>query len=262
MNTFEHNNLTFEYEITGAGVPFVFIHGLGGDISQIRSVYQPIDGVQLITMNMQGHGNSVANYDNYTFNELADNVMALLDYLHIDTAYFGGISMGAAIATNIAIRYPKRVIELICIRPAWTHLGMATDVQQAYVHLANSLSIQDRSSFLNSEGWKIINETTDYTKNTFLHTFEEPVNIREWKKFSLLPFDKPYNSIQELGFINIPTTIIACKQDFVHPYEFAQEYHQYIKNSMLIEVPNKDTDSKLHNIKINEVFKQRLKVNL
>ena len=261
MNTIKLNNLSIEYEVKGTGTPLVFLHGLGGDTSQIHSVYHPIDHIQLININLPGHGHSEADYNNYCFNSLAANVIAILQSLNIKKAYFAGISMGAAIATTIAIQYPKYVIELICIRPAWTHHAMGALVQKAYTSLATSLSRNSLDDFMNSQGFSIVNNTTNYTRNTFLHTFEEVNNLREWKKFEILPFDKPYTTISELESIDIYTTIIACKDDFVHPYEYAEEYHKHIKNSNLIEIPNKDTDPILHNQIINDVLKERLKVN-
>ena len=41
-------NKHIEYEVKGSGIPFVFIHGLGGDMNQIYSAYDSIDNVQLI----------------------------------------------------------------------------------------------------------------------------------------------------------------------------------------------------------------------
>ena len=109
-------NKHIEYEVKGSGIPFVFIHGLSGDMNQIYSAYDLIDNVQLININMQGHGNTLANYETLDFNTMADDVIQVLHHLQIQQAIFGGISMGAAIAMNIAIRYPKYVNKLILVR--------------------------------------------------------------------------------------------------------------------------------------------------
>ncbi|MBQ7890675.1 MAG: alpha/beta hydrolase [Erysipelotrichaceae bacterium] len=249
-------NKHIEYEVKGSGIPFVFIHGLGGDMNQIESAYDPIDGVQLININMQGHGNTLANYETLDFNTMADDVIQVLHHLQIQQAIFGGISMGAAIAMNIAIRYPKYVNKLILVRPAWTHKPMSKEVQTAYTSLADALQQQNKTMFLESEGWKIVNQTTDYTRNTFLHTFEEPINVKEWQKFNILPFKTPYNSIVELENLDVYTSIIACRNDFVHPYEYAEYYHKHLKNSVLVEIPSKDIDSKKHREMMNqEIYK-------
>ena len=249
-------NKHIEYEVKGSGIPFVFIHGLGGDMNQIESAYDPIEGVQLININMQGHGNTPANYETLDFYTMADDVIHVLHKLEIQQAIFGGISMGAAIAMNIAIRYPDYVSKLLLVRPAWTHEPMSKEVQIAYTSLADSLQHQNKNMFLESEGWKIVNQTTNYTRNTFLHTFEEPINVREWRKFNIMPLKTPHNSIVELENLVICTTIIACRNDFVHPYEYAEYYHKHLKNSILVEIPNKDMNAKKHREMMNhEIYK-------
>ena len=60
--TFLSHGVRLEYRTEGEGKPLVFLHGLGGGIGQILSVYQPIDGVKLITLNQQGHGDSGAGF--------------------------------------------------------------------------------------------------------------------------------------------------------------------------------------------------------
>ena len=40
----------------------------------------------------------------------------------------GGISLGAAVAVNVAIRYPDRLIGLVLSRPAWIHRPLPKNV--------------------------------------------------------------------------------------------------------------------------------------
>jgi len=42
MPEFTNNCIRLNYEIWGEGIPFVFLHGLGGSIEQIRNTYQPM----------------------------------------------------------------------------------------------------------------------------------------------------------------------------------------------------------------------------
>lgn len=249
-------NKYIEYEVQGNGIPFVFLHGLGGDMQQIYSAYDPIDGVKLININMQGHGKTKADYLTLDFNTMADDVITVLNELGISQAIIGGISMGAAIAINIAIRYPSYISKLLLIRPAWTHEPMNEEVQTAYTSLATALACKDKNVFLNSNGWEIVNQTTDYTRNTFLHTFNEDINVQEWQKFAILPFKTPHNSIVDIENLNIYTTILACPNDFVHPYPYGEYYHKHLKNSTLVELPSKDEDSKKHRDIMNqEIYK-------
>ena len=105
MDSFTHRGIHLEYEVTGQGSPLVFLHGLGGSIQQIHGVYTLVPGVKLICLNQQGHGNSGADWESFGFDRLGEDVIALLDHLHLNKAAFAGISMGAAVCLNIALLY-------------------------------------------------------------------------------------------------------------------------------------------------------------
>ena len=79
MDKFIHRGITLEYEALGTGIPFVFLHGMGGSVEQIKAACEPLAGVRLISLNQQGHGNSGVNWDRYDFDRLGDDAIALLD---------------------------------------------------------------------------------------------------------------------------------------------------------------------------------------
>lgn len=51
----------------------------------------------------------------YTILDMANDVIELMDTLHIKQAHIAGASMGGAIAQLIAIHYPERVLSLTCM---------------------------------------------------------------------------------------------------------------------------------------------------
>ena len=51
----------------------------------------------------------------YTFKDMGDDAVGLLDYLNIKKAHICGHSMGGAIAQTIAINHPERLLSLILI---------------------------------------------------------------------------------------------------------------------------------------------------
>ena len=55
----------------------------------------------------------------------------------------GGISMGAAVAVNVAVRYPQRLSALILCRPAWLDTGQAEFNRDAYRQIADLLDTHD-----------------------------------------------------------------------------------------------------------------------
>ncbi len=48
MPYFKHTGLLFYCAETGSGIPFIFLHGLGGNVDQIFKIYSPLSGVRLI----------------------------------------------------------------------------------------------------------------------------------------------------------------------------------------------------------------------
>ncbi|MBK8050451.1 MAG: alpha/beta fold hydrolase [Anaerolineales bacterium] len=121
MPHFNHDGITFHYLDEGDGLPFVFQHGLGGDVSGPAEVYRLQFGVRYVSMDARGHGatSALGNPADFRFDVLADDLVALLDHLGIEQAVAGGISMGAGEALNLALRHPARVRGLILVRPAW-----------------------------------------------------------------------------------------------------------------------------------------------
>lgn len=256
MNKFVHNNITLEYEVTGTGIPFVFLHGMGGSVRQIKSVYEPLEGVQLINMNQQGHGSSGVNWNKYDFNHLGDDAIALLNHLEIDKAVFGGISMGAAVSLNAAVRYPHRVRELLLIRNAWTDRPMSEEIRTAYRDLGYALKQHSIEEFYDSKGWQIIREPSAYTRSAFISTFEDLSCVKYWQKYLILPGEMPIADVSALKKLTIPVTIVACHNDLCHPYEYGSYLAGQIANASFIEIPDKDADSTGHKRMINKVIQR------
>jgi pimeloyl-ACP methyl ester carboxylesterase len=94
----------------GPGPAVVLLHGfpLSGamwkeQLDGIGSIYR------LIVPDLRGHGGSPAPDGVYTMDEMADDVIELLDTLSLDDpVVVGGLSMGGYVALSLAVRYPAR----------------------------------------------------------------------------------------------------------------------------------------------------------
>ncbi|NLL75696.1 MAG: alpha/beta hydrolase [Clostridiales bacterium] len=252
MHKFIHRGLTLEYEISGKGIPLLFLHGMGGSVRQIYSTYEPIEGIRLITMNQQGHGDSDADWEHYDFRSLADDAIALLDLLNIEKVYLAGISMGAAVSLNLASRFSDRVSGLLLIRNAWTDKPMSEEVATAYYDLGMSLKNGGPEAFYKTKGWNIVKGCSSYTKQAFLSVFSEPSCIKNWQKYLILPNKAPIASLEALSKLNMPVTILANRNDLCHPYEYGEYLRKHIAQSVLVEIPDKDKDSNGHKAMINQ----------
>jgi pimeloyl-ACP methyl ester carboxylesterase len=127
------NGLKMYYEIRGQGEPVVLLHGAFmaisnnfhwdewiGELSKTRKV---------IAIEMQGHGRTADSGRDFTYDNLADDVAALLDYLKIPSADILGYSLGGGVALNCAIRHPNKVRKVVSIsavfrQNGWTKEGL------------------------------------------------------------------------------------------------------------------------------------------
>ena len=60
-----------------------------------------------------------AKPDRYLVSEFADGVLALLDHLGIEQAVIGGLSLGANVSYEVALRHPERVRALVLEMPVF-----------------------------------------------------------------------------------------------------------------------------------------------
>src|SRR5262249_57034897 len=97
--------------------------------------------IRLLCLDARGHGQTqpLGDPSALTFDVFADDLVALLDCLGIGQAIIGGISMGAGVALNIAVRYPERVAGLVLSRPAWLDGPMPPENVARYAAIARLL---------------------------------------------------------------------------------------------------------------------------
>lgn len=111
MPIFEKKDVTINYETFGNKdkPALIFSNSLG----TTYHMWQPqIDALRndyfVICYDTRGHGKSSAPSGPYSFDQLGQDVINLLDYLNIDKAFFCGISMGGITGQWLAIHYPDR----------------------------------------------------------------------------------------------------------------------------------------------------------
>src|SRR5262249_20128684 len=118
------NGLRMYYEIHGTARarPVVTIHAWLG----VANVYPSLArNRQLIAVELQGHGRTADVDRPITFEQHADDIAALLDYLGIERADFFGQSFGGTVAVQVAVRHPE-IVRRVAIYAS--PLGMLDEV--------------------------------------------------------------------------------------------------------------------------------------
>lgn len=111
----EVNGLHMYYEVYGAGKPLVLIHGGGSTIGSNFEKVIPLfaRNRKVVAMELQAHGRTSDRNADTSFEQDADDVVALLQYLRIPKADFLGFSNGGTTTLFIAIRYPEVVNKIV-----------------------------------------------------------------------------------------------------------------------------------------------------
>lgn len=106
----ELNGIQLAYDEVGEGPAVLLIHGF----PLCRQMWRPqaqalaAAGFRAVVPDLRGFGESEAGTEVGSTDLLADDLIALLDYLGIEKAVVGGMSMGGYVLLNLLARYPER----------------------------------------------------------------------------------------------------------------------------------------------------------
>lgn len=99
----------------GDGVPLVFIHGWTANRHRWdHQLAHFAAGRRVIRLDLRGHGESTGA-GSRTVDELAGDVIALLDHLEVERFVPVGHSMGGMIAQTLALSHPERVERMVLV---------------------------------------------------------------------------------------------------------------------------------------------------
>ncbi len=105
------------YEVYGTGKPLVMLHG--GGVGSTYEMAQFIDSLsktyQVIAVSTRGHGKSEIGHSPVTYEQKANDVMAVIQAVTNDSVMVLGFSDGAYTGYKLAGMYPARIKKLIAI---------------------------------------------------------------------------------------------------------------------------------------------------
>lgn len=104
------------YKKEGKGKILVFLHGFLENHKIWNRLKDDLKtDYQIITIDLPGHGNSKNLRDVNTMEEMAEEVIAVLDELKIEKATFVGHSMGGYVTCALADFFTKRVENIVLV---------------------------------------------------------------------------------------------------------------------------------------------------
>lgn len=99
----------------GDGSPVIFLHFGGGNLTMWEDALSRLSGsYRPVLMDLRGHGKSDRPPTGYDIDTMAGDVVHAMTTLGIDHAHVVGSSLGAEVALAMAVRYPERVLSIVC----------------------------------------------------------------------------------------------------------------------------------------------------
>ena len=231
----EVNGQRLYYEVHGDGEPLLCVAGLAGDtlvwIPQIQAFAAAHTTV--IFDNRDAGQSSMAGAD-YEIADMARDALALADELGLDSFHLLGVSMGGAIAQEIAIQAPARVrtFTLAVSFPAGgAYARRVAEVWGARVDQISHEQHVDELMLLNhSEGFYDHPEMVEFVRTAIL-SHPHPQSRDAFKR--QLGACGRHDAREGLTGLTMPTHVIGGEYDILVPVWKSREIASLISGSKL-----------------------------
>jgi pimeloyl-ACP methyl ester carboxylesterase len=193
------NGLEMYYEIHGSDRPLVVLHGAYMTIGTMGEVVPGLaETRRVIAVELQGHGRTADVDRPLTYEQMADDVAALIGHLRIEKADVFGYSMGGGVALQVAIRHPEVVRKLVVASASYTSDGMHPELLEMILTLTPEV-------FAGSPIEEAYLRTAPNPKDF-------PTLVTKLKRLDMEPFAWPPEDIQGIA---APTLLIIGDSDAI-----------------------------------------------
>jgi 3-oxoadipate enol-lactonase len=189
---------------------------------------------RLVRHDMRGHGRSPVPAGPYAVDDLADDVVALLDNLGVERAHLVGLSLGAMASMRVAARNPERVERLVVVSTS--------------ARLEPASAWHERAATVRAEGTAAVAETVVARWFTAPCLAAHPELRREWVASIAATPAEGYASCCEavagmdlradLARISAPTLAIAGADDPATPPTMLEAIAADVQDGRLLVVPS------------------------
>ena len=191
---------------------------------------------RVLRYDMRGHGKSEANEGAYTLEQLAADVIGLLDALELDRVHFVGLSIGGMIGQCLALNYADRLQTLaLCdtaaIIPEEAKPLFEERIRRARDQGMEALVEETLERWFTQPYLKQNSPEVERIRNQILAT---PVAGFIGCSKAILGL----NYVERLSQIKMTTLIIVGEDDPGTPVAASDAIHQRIQNSKLVVLPS------------------------
>lgn len=230
------DGVRIHYRETGrsSGPPVILIQGLGADKHYWnfqRLALAP--GYRTIALDNRGAGRSDKPYGSYTLEQMASDVVSVLDATGVGDAHIVGASMGGVIAQGLAILHPERVRSLTLACTACRHHPWRRELLAEWARIAleqgmRAMTTQAARWMIGPRSFRLISPAIGMLGPLAMsrppHAFAAQVD-------ALLNVDE--RLIDQLPDIEVPTLVMVGNQDILTPRGDAEDLAELIPTAEL-----------------------------
>jgi 3-oxoadipate enol-lactonase len=231
--------IQINYELSGkaGGAVVMLSHSLSSGLVMWEPQMRALEPhYQVLRYDTRGHGGTDVPTGPYTFEQLGEDAIGLVDALSIDAVHWVGLSLGGMIGQYLALNRPHRLRSLVLCDTAAIMPKEGQAVRQERIETARGKGIQ---ALLQPtlERWftppflKQNSQEVTLIRDQFLAT---PVN----GYIGCMEAIKGLNYLDRLREIKIPTLIIVGEDDPGTPVASSKAMHERIPDSKLVVLPS------------------------
>ena len=227
------DDIEIGYDDGGTGMPVLFIHGFPHDRSLWTPQLQALTvQARCLPVDLRGFGETTAAAP-YSMDQYADDLLGLMNALHLERAVIAGLSMGGYVAFALWRRHADRVRGLVL-----SNTRAGADSEEARQRRRNLMAVaREQGSIAVADATLpgMLGKTTRSKRPEITNTVH--------RMMSAAPTDGVIGALQAmmdrpdstptLSTIDVPTLIVTGDEDTVIPIEEARSMHGAISGSTL-----------------------------
>jgi aminoacrylate hydrolase len=235
MATISIGDAELYYEDTGRGQPLLLVPGLSGRGSfWANQVADFSRDFRVVVHDHRGTARSTHSRIRYSVEQMADDVLRLMDALGIEAAHLVGHSTGGAIGQVIALEHPRRLHSLV-LSATWAGPDpyfLRLFESRKGVLLSQGVEAYVRASalFMSPPAWISANDALLTEQHAAALAEAAPVEVTASRIDAILHHDRR----ARLGEIRVPALVIVAQDDIITPRFYSDELASRVPGAKLV----------------------------